>query len=132
LKIRLANDTEGLKISDLIDYPDGLDWSRVYPYWLVAEKDERIVGCLSVALCRPIGILDQLAVDPDLGPHARGRAVRELIATGMTTLKADGASACVSMIPFHLKSYKRLLKKHFGAEVMTQGNIVMARLQWDS
>lgn len=69
-----------------------------------------------------------MALDPFLGNHARGRVFRALILQGIATLKANGTEACVSMIPFELKSYKRLLKKHFGSVVVGQGNIVMTRL----
>ena len=126
MSVRLALNEEGERIGELIGLD--LDWSEVYPYWLVYEKDNRILGCLNVALSKPIGILDQLKIDPDVGPHTRGRIVRALILQGIATLKADDTHVCVSMIPFELKAYKKLLKKHFGAEVIGQGNIVMTRL----
>lgn len=127
LKIRMALDGEGERIRDLIKPVVDLDWSHVYPHWLVCEMDG-IVGCLNVLPSKPIGVLDQLGIDPSLGNHARAKVARALILQGMSTLKKGGAQVSISLIPFDLKSYKRLLKKHFGAEVMGQGNILMARL----
>lgn len=128
MKIRLAVNNDAQRIKELADKGADLDWSDIYPYWLVAEKDGVVVGCLNVALSKPIGILDQLAIDESLNPHARARAVKALIEQGRATLRAAGASASISLIPFELRSYKRALKKHFGAEVVNQGNVIMARL----
>lgn len=105
-----------------------LDWTDIYPYWLVAEKGGEIVGCLNVALSKPVGRLDLLAIDESLSSHARGKAVRGLIMQGIATLKADGAQVALSIVPFELKSFKRVLKKHFGSEVVEQGNAIITRL----
>lgn len=130
--VRLAANSDGERIKDLITATqitiEGADWSDIYPYWLVAELHGTVVGCLNVALSKPIGRLDLLAVDKSLKPHARGRAVRALILQGMATLKADGAVATLSVVPFELHAYKRILKKHFKAVVAGQGNMVIGPL----
>ena len=128
MNVRLATNEDGERIKTLQpQFPD-LDWTDIYPYWLVAEKGGKIVGCLNVALSKPVGRLDLLAIDDSLSPHARGKAVRGLIMQGMATLKADGAQLVLSLVPFPLKSYKRILKKHFNAEAVEQGNMIIARL----
>lgn len=126
--IRLATNDDGPRIAGLHHRFDDLDWSDIYPYWLVAEKGGEVVGCLNVALSKPIGRLDLLAIDGSLSPHARGKAVRGLIMQGIATLKAHGAQMVLSVVPFELKSYKRVLKKHFNATVEGQGNMILARL----
>ncbi|MES0339848.1 MAG: hypothetical protein ABUK15_07315 [Anaerolineales bacterium] len=128
--IRLARNEDGKRLEELASKQvgKGLDWSNVYPYWLVAEKEGKIIGCLSVALGKPVGRLDILALDDSLSPHSRSRAVRGLILQGMATLKADGSTACLSVVPFKLKAYKRILKKHFDVEVAGQGNMIIKRL----
>ena len=126
--IRLARNEDGPRISDLVFVPIDLDWSDIYPYWLVAEKDGKVVGCLNVAASKPIGMLDFLGLDESLSSHARGKVVRELVFQGIATLKAGGSQACLSVVPFELKSYKRVLKKHFNAVVAGQGNMIMKRL----
>ena len=127
--IRLAANEDADRIKELLPMRADFDWSDIYPYWLVAEIDGEIVGCINVALSNPIGILDQMAVDFSLNSHAKGKVVRALIIQGLGTLKAAGASASVSMIPFELKSFKRVLKKHFGSVVVNQGNIILTRVQ---
>lgn len=130
--IRLAENSDGESLRELLAKSHGeivgLDWSDIYPYWLVAEKENRIVGCINLAPSKPIGRLDLLAIDPDLGPHARGKVVRALILQGLSTLKHQGCSGSVSSIPFNLRAYKKILKKHFGAIVIGQGNMVMRLL----
>lgn len=130
MKIRLAQNEDGERIRELVSNQvcDGLDWSDVYPYWLVAENNGRIVGCLNVALSKPIGRLDTLGVDGSLNPHARSKAVRGLILQGIATLKANGSGACLSIVPFELRTYKKILKKHFDALVIGQGNMIIKRL----
>ncbi len=130
MNIRLATNEDGERIEELVSgqIGAGLDWTDIYPYWLVAEKGGKVVGCLNVALSKPVGRLDLLAIDESLSPHARGKAVRGLLVQGGATLKAHGAQMVFSVVPFELKSYKRILKKHFGAVVVGQGNMIIARL----
>lgn len=129
MKVRLATDEDGLRIKELQPAGiEGLDWSNVHPYWIVADHDGRTVGCLNVAISKPIGRLDFLAVDSTLRPHARGKVVRALIIQGLAALKSAECSASISQIPFDLRAYKRILKKHFGAVVIGQGNMVLRGL----
>lgn len=130
--IRLALNGDGDRIRELvtttqINIPT-LDWSDIYPYWIAAEINGQIVGCLNVALSKPIGRLDLLAVDGSLSALARGRVVKALIVQGFATLMADGAGACLSVVPYQLQVYKRILKKHFGAVVVGQGNMMIKGL----
>lgn len=128
--IRLAQNEDGERIEELASKQvgAGLDWSEIYPYWLVYEKDGKIMGCLNIAPSKPVGRLDLLAIDDSLSPHARSKAVRSLIIQGIATLKAGGSTACLSVVPFKLRSYKKILKKHFNATVAGQGNMIIARL----
>ncbi len=130
MTIRLATNEDGPRIEDLVSGQTGagLDWTDIYPYWLVAEKGGIIVGCLNVALSKPVARLDLLAIDPALSSHARGKTVRGLIMQGIATCKANGAGAILSVVPFELRAYKRILKKHFNALVAGQGNMIIARL----
>jgi hypothetical protein len=130
MKFRLALNEDGERIDELASKQTGpgLDWSDIYPYWLVAEKDGKIIGCLNVAPSKPVGRLDFLALDDSLSPHTRSKAVRGLILQGMATLLAGGSTASVSIVPFELKSYKKILKKHFDATVIGQGNMIIKRL----
>lgn len=128
--IRLALNEDGQRVEELASKQTGpgLNWSEVYPYWLVAEKEGKIIGCLNVAPSKPVGRLDFLSLDESLNPHTRSKAVRGLILQGIATLMAGGSTASVSIVPFELKTYKKILKKHFGAIVIGQGNMIIKRL----
>ena len=127
--IRLAQNSDGERVGELVSPQiGGFDWSDIYPYWLVYEKEGKVIGCLNVAPSKPVGILDFLALDPSLTSHTRSKVVRGLILQGIATLKAGGSEASLSVVPFELKSYKKILKKHFDAVVAGQGNMIMRRL----
>ena len=88
--IRLAQDSEGEDIHHILDevgqIPDGLDWSRVYPYWLVAEHDGIIVGCAQVLPGFPLGHFGFWGILPGYQNKGIGiflwKAVEKLLANG--------------------------------------------------
>ena len=88
--IRLARDSEGEDIRHILDevgqIPEGLDWSRVYPYWLVAEHDGIIVGCAQVLPGFPLGHFGFWGILPGYQNKGIGiflwKAVEKLLANG--------------------------------------------------
>ncbi len=130
MNIRLAQNSDGPRIGELAKHSgftvDGLDWSEVHPFWLVAE-DEKVIGALQIILAKPIGWLEMLVLDPDLAELARARAVKHLAAAGMTALKRFGAQLVMFSVPYEEKSYKKVLKKR-GAVVTSSGNVLAKRL----
>lgn len=67
--VRLATDDEGPKIAEILEAsgepnPEGLDWSRVWPHWLIAEHRGVRCGCINVLPGRPVGYIGSLAVLP--------------------------------------------------------------------
>lgn len=132
VSIRLAKNEEGTEIYDLVRENgfkiDGLDWSDIYPFWLVAEnKEEKIIGCLQVCVSRPIGHIEMLSVKPDVIPMEKAIVVKSLLIAATITLKKGGAQLASGMIPFEMKSYKKLLKKR-GCVVIASGNLMVKRL----
>lgn len=126
MKIRIAQNEDGPRIGELARQSgftvDGLDWSEVHPFWLVAE-DEKVIGALQVILAKPIGWLEMLVLDPNLAELARARVVKKLATAGMTALKGFGAQLVMFSVPYEEKSYKKALKKR-GAVVTSTGNIL--------
>ena len=126
MKIRIAQNEDGPRIGELAKQSgftvDGLDWSEVHPFWLVAE-DEKIVGALQIILAKPIGWLEMLVLDPELTELARARVVKQLASAGMTALKGFGAQLVMFSVPYEEKSYKKALKKR-GAVVTSSGNVL--------
>ena len=145
ISIRLATNADGPEIGNLVwrggFRVDGIDWSEVEPYWLVAEVSRqpsavsrqeikngaKIVGCLQVLPGKPIGRLEFLVVDEALGHRERATIARDLGIQGYATLKLAGAQAASNLVDFKNKSLKRILKKR-GARVMGSGNMFLKRL----
>lgn len=131
VKIRLAENSEGQIVKSLagsngFDAVE-MDWSDIYPYWLVAEFEDEIIGTVQVCPSRPIGRLEMLHVIPEIKNGLRRIAVTMLLIAGVETLKSHGAQVVSGVIPFDLKSYKRFLKKR-GAVSAGVGNIMLWRV----
>jgi GNAT superfamily N-acetyltransferase len=66
--IRPAIDADSAEIQRVLSETgllvNGLDWSKIYPSWLVAEYKGEIVGTIQVLLGYPLGHMDILAVVP--------------------------------------------------------------------
>ncbi len=127
MNVRLAQDADGSRIGELARHSgftvDGLDWSEVHPFWLVAEREGEIVGAIQIILAKPIGWLEMLVLESDLSHRDRARAVKSLVTAGLTSLKGFGAQLVMGAVPFEEKSYKRALKKR-GAVVTSSGNVL--------
>ena len=130
ISIRLATNDEGPIIKGFVAatgfVEDYLDWSQIFPFWLVAEVEGEIVGCLQVCPSRPIGRLEFLYTVPELSHKMRSLVVWQLIVTGKEVLRHEGAQLVSAVIPFELKSYKRLLKRR-GAITALSGNLMVWR-----
>ena len=131
IDVRLAQNKDGDDIHGLVSSSgqeiSGLDWSDIYPYWLVVEMDGRIVGCLQVCAGKPMGRLDWLAYDQGLSHQSRARVIKIMVDQGFLVLKLHGAQIVACMVDFEDKAFKRILKKR-GGVVMVTGNLIVRRL----
>lgn len=129
--IRMATDSEGKAIHKLVTDSGftvtGIDWSKVAPYWLVAEMGGEIVGCVQVCLSIPIGRIEMLSIVQNASHMLRAILVKQLVTTAASTLKAAGAQMAAGMIPFDMKSYKKVLKR-YGCVSIGVGNNMAQRL----
>ncbi len=131
MNIRLAKDDDGQRIGELARASgfaiEGIDWSSVYPHWLVAEHKGELVGAIQVILSKPVGWLEILSVDPDLPHRKKALAVKELTNYGMLSLKAFGSQLVMGVIPNELESYQRVVLKR-GFVDNGAGNTFVKRL----
>jgi hypothetical protein len=130
--VRLAENAEGERVKYVLEQQHGkqedwLRWDQISPYWLVAEIDGEIVGCIQTRPSRPIGGLENLATLRRLSDVERGLVVRNLVLSGSAVLVGHGCQIADGFIPFELRSYKRVLKKR-GAVVSGQGNLMARRI----
>ena len=133
IEIGLASNDDGSRLRELSmqeGFPsaDDLDWSDIYPYWLVARINGEVMGCIQIAMSKPVAYAEMLSIDRSVGHKSRALMVKELVLQASGTLARGGASMVVGMIPFELKSYKKILKKH-GAVVVASGNLLAKRLK---
>ena len=129
--IRLATDKDGPRIGELVQQNgfqvSELDWSEVAPWWLVSVEEQKITGAIQICPGKPTGRLEMLSVDPGLDPMPKARTVKELVEQGSATLAMGGSQIAIGVIPFEMKSYKRLLKRR-GTVVISSGNVMAKRL----
>jgi GNAT superfamily N-acetyltransferase len=68
-EVRLATNDEGPAIAKILEsfdaIPIGLDWSRVWPNWLVAVHRDQLVGCIQVLPGFPLAHVGCLTVIPE-------------------------------------------------------------------
>ena len=71
VEVRLAEDADGPAIGRLVVAAGfavaTLDWMRVHPWWLVAEREGRVAGCIQTCPALPIGRLSS-SEDHDRAP----------------------------------------------------------------
>lgn len=141
VRVRMATDADGPRIGELGVAQglalDGIDWSEVAPYWLVAETESgvwgagpgeaMIVGALQLCLAKPFGRLEMLYLDGALTQRQRARVGKALVGGGLLALKVFGAQFALAQVPHTLPEYKRLLKRR-GAVTLSSGNMMAKRL----
>jgi hypothetical protein len=131
IAVRIAANSEGERISELVKETgfivDGFTWNNIAPYWLVAEVDGVIIGCIQVCLSLPVGRIEMLAVDKRLSHVTRARVIYQLCITAGATLKAAGAQMATSLISFKNKPWKQILKRR-GCVSIGVGNVMAHRL----
>ena len=132
IAVRMAIDEEGERIEELVKAAgfriDGIDWSKIAPFWLVATWSDQIVGCIQTCLALPIGRLEMLAVDERVPPITRGAIVEQLMWGGAATVKQFGAQMVTSMVSFNMKGYKKSLR-HRGCVSIGTGNMMAMMLK---
>lgn len=129
--VRLATDGEGELIRDMMasEQVRGLDWSRVYPYWLVAFHGAELVGAVHFVAGLPVGRLEMLVTKEGLDTHAKSSAMRALLLHGFRGHYENGASAVVASVPFTDKKQKRVLKDRLGGEIIDSANVIIRGLR---
>ena len=131
IDVRLAQNPEGQQIKQLATESgfgiEDLDWSIVYPYWIVAEHEAIMTGAIQVCPSLPVGRLEMLCTPRELSHRMRAQTVKSLLLAGLEALRQHGSTMASGIIPFEMKSYKRMVKKR-GGMVVANGNVMMWKL----
>jgi len=132
VKIRLALDETGPLIAEIlkengIDLP-GMDWSKVFPHWLIATVDDDVIGCLQVMPSKPIAYCEMLCVTEKVSFKLRAIAMLKLMQQGLATAYHGGASYVACNIDFGNDKFTNVIKK-MNAQMMCGRFLFMKRLK---
>ena len=132
IKIEIADDgvapeVERLSKSNHFEFEGwDIDWSQVYPSWLVAFIGGEMVGCVQVLPGIPLGRLEFLSVNMDLKREIRREIAKKLDLAGLATLKSQGSQGAAATIPFDRPGFRDLVESLGGTDI-NEGWIVVQR-----
>lgn len=126
VEIRLAVNEAGAAIEAVlaangIKIPDA-DWSNVFPHWLIATVEDEVIGCVQVAISKPVGYLEFLFVLPSTPFKLRAIAIRKLLIQGFSTLHLAGCQYVGGVVEKGNGKFANVLEnlrfvKTYGADV---------------
>ncbi len=133
IKVRLARDDEAQVVANLVAeiwHVPGMDleFSRVFPYWLLAEIAGDPVGTINVRHSLPLWSVEMLSIDPLISKRHRGAVARMLTSSAMAMALSDGAQGVVGLIPDDMESYKKVAERREYQEI-AHGSLMLGRLR---
>lgn len=101
--IRLAQPDEGVVVQAIYEQGGGpsapwLDWSEVYPFWLIGELNGVPSGIIMAMPGKPFGRVDFLYTLPTLSNRDKATLSRDLCYAAHDACRTFGSSAMVSVI----------------------------------
>lgn len=114
VEIRLAVNEAGPIIEEILRL-NGIelaaDWDNVCPHWLIACVDDDVIGCVQVAVSKPVGYLEFMFVKPDVNFKLRAIAIRKLLIQGFATLHLAGCNYVGGVVGQDNKKFSDVIKK---------------------
>lgn len=125
--IRVGTPNDGPAIERLLkiggtELP-GIQWEDNYPFWVVAEKNEKIIGCMQIMGSRPVAHGAFFVVHPD---HRNSSAAWKIYQYALSNLRAMGIAAISFFVDEDNQSYKDMIERH-GSEVITTRGFIYYR-----
>jgi hypothetical protein len=77
---------------------DWINWSQVYPYWLVGEVDGIPHGTVMASPGQPFGRVEFLCIDPTLPKRHKAILARDLAYAAIASCQLMGSQAVLSTI----------------------------------
>lgn len=133
VSVRYARNSEGMAIAQMVHTchtgVPNVSWTAIYPYWLVAEKDGEVIGCVQLCYSAPVGRLEFMSFVEGLPYRTRALAVKSMLMLATLTLqKATGASAVAGCLAFDQGRFKEILKAE-GCRVVMSANVMVRTIQ---
>jgi len=104
-----------------------IDWSRVYPSWLLAYHDGVAVGAVQALPGYPVGRVELLSIDRDQSHDVRVAAIKALWIASCASLAAQGVQGAACTIPSVPSGWRDFVEENFGLIAINEGTIMMAR-----
>jgi len=128
--VRGAVDAEGEAIHELVDTMTrqygwtlpACDWSRVAPFWYVADVGGVLVGAVQLCIGRPICRLELLAVRPTLSKTKQAKIVKALLYHAFAAARLDGAALVCALISAKDDHFSRVIER-WGAKFAVTGKM---------
>jgi hypothetical protein len=133
ITVRIATDQDGPDIARLAKLSSfefegmEIDWSDIFPHWILAEHEGRAVGAVQVCPGRPVGRMDLLFLDPQLRNAQRGIATKFLTMAGQEVCRRAGAQIVMSVIAHDMPGFKKVAKKR-GWRTINSGVLMVKRV----
>lgn len=133
LIVRAATNEEGPQVGALVwragFIVEGIDWTDIQPYWLVAEVNGTIKGAIQMCPGKPMARLELLSIDEGMRMILKGRLVKMLLLSACYAMQRVGAQYVCGVIPDRLASYRHVLEKH-GAWRLSAGSMYLKRIKF--
>lgn len=134
VSIRIATDADAPVVQMLAEKDAGfafeswpLDWTHIFPDWIVAEVEDKVVAALQVLPGKPVGRMEILSVEPTLTPATRAHIVKRITDWGIAFLVSQGCQGAMGVIPEEWESYKKVAERR-GWVAISRGNLMLKRL----
>jgi hypothetical protein len=116
LQIRLARDgVDSAQVEALVRTGririNGVSFEKLYPFWIVVEEDEEIVGCVQAVPALPFGYTEFLTTAPGLSHTKRAKLIKGLM------LQTGGSEIALGTVPTDMKAWKKVIKKRGGVNI---------------
>ena len=130
--IRMAKSDEGPLVASIYDRCGGcpapwIDWSDIFPFWLVGEVDGTPSGIIMASPGKPFGRVDFLYTLPTLTMRQRAILSRDLGFAGAESCRLLGSSAVLSTISAQEQSWKRVAQRR-GWQPICDGTFLVKRV----
>ena len=135
-QVRAATDADGPAIHALVDQmtmaqgwklPD-CDWSRVAPFWYVADLQGWVIGAVQVCVSRPMSRLELLSVHQKLSKTKQAKVAKAVLARGLLALQLDGATMATGVVTGAENGFVRILER-CGAQCAVKGIMVSYQMK---
>jgi len=122
LQIRLARDgVDSAQVEALVRTGririNGVSFEKLYPFWIVVEEDEEIVGCVQAVPALPFGYTEFLTTAPGLSHTKRAKLIKGLMLQAAAILKTGGSEIALGTVPTDMKAWKKVIKKRGGVNI---------------